>query len=96
MGVDLDKLQALHAATTPGEWIGNYNDENEVAVDKHTPVAWFQFGGQGQSDSEFTAAIHNAFPVLVEELEHLREHKRWNEAVREIATCKETTNEKTD
>lgn len=85
MAIDLDKLEALHAKATSGEWASRregsgYEHEDEFLSEigdgvqvsgTAICVAWSE-----RVDSEFIAASHNAMPALLAELRLLREFER--------------------
>ena len=59
--VDLDKLEALEKAATPGPW------------DSHNIRRYFLFVGPNQ---DFTLALRNAAPALLAEVRELRENNQ--------------------
>ena len=48
--IDLDRLDELYAAATPGEWSAWLPPIN---------------GGEDNPDCQFIAAVHNAYPALI-------------------------------
>jgi hypothetical protein len=73
--LDLDNLEQLHAAATPGPWERRENDpmfaDLVVAPNepfgRHIPAEAHQ-----PEDAEWIAAIHNAAPALIAELREAR------------------------
>ena len=68
MTLDLDKLEALYAVATPGEWFIEVDGENDtiVLVSGTTEIAEFPFYApfRHKPNESFVAALHNAFPAL--------------------------------
>jgi hypothetical protein len=75
---DIDLLESLYAASTPGEW--------EVIADSFDPPEWFMIVRSGNKlivgptepmienpDFVFITAAHNAMALLLFELRNLRE-----------------------
>ena len=78
---ELEKLEALHAAATPGEWTPDI-DQDRLTVDLASRqrtgdephdwiapyVAGFEASDGGIADCEAIAALHNAFPAVAKAL----------------------------
>ena len=68
--VDLDKLEALEKAATPGPWAPDWNDPRSIFSQDGTgrvickPRDW--------QDVDFLVALRNAFPELLGEVRELR------------------------
>lgn len=80
--VDLDALDAAHAAATPGEWSAStpyreidgsercfVSKQNKAPIVGITITAETQF----EADARAIAAYHNAYPEMAAELRALRE-----------------------
>ena len=82
---DIDRLEALHAAATPGEWESRhygtcYEDDedflNEIGDGVQVASTAINLASCDRADSYFIAASHNAMPELIAELRQLREFER--------------------
>ncbi len=78
--VDLDALEKLWAATTPGEWwtqkYSNYTGWSIFAPNAGCIAErWYSTGQQDEipRNDLFIAAAHNTLPALIDELRELRE-----------------------
>ncbi|NKR60235.1 hypothetical protein GS474_16010 [Rhodococcus hoagii] len=89
MTIDLDKLEQLHAKTTPGLWSLDpveYAANDCCWAEGHWDVdgengGWVVHAGE-QPDAEWIVEIHNAAPALIAEL---REARAAVERVRALA-----------
>jgi hypothetical protein len=80
--VDLDALDAAHAAATPGEWV-DYCWSDVVAItngavkvdtrEAQIHVCEVRRGPDGDADCRAIATLHNAYPAMAAELRALRE-----------------------
>lgn len=74
--VDLDRLDALHAAATPARWSVKHNAKHEESRVYAGTNQRAVFDGRlllGQhEDAELAVALHNAWPAISAELRRLR------------------------
>ena len=80
--IDLDELDRLHAAATPGRWCRDADIESAVdCLDSDEATEWFEARrrrGFSVIESEFeenrasAIALHNAYPALAAEIRALR------------------------
>ena len=73
--VDLDALDALHAAATAGEWTNCFGDTVDSV--NGARIAWCDTDVGPDDDGEFhnaalIVALHNAYPALAAELRRAR------------------------
>jgi hypothetical protein len=94
--LDLDALDQLHAAATPGEWsveVEEYGASGCVAIPEINrnfhDTEWadpLDFE-RDQSNAAAIAALHNAYPEIAEEIRTLRQQigmiREYNEALRQ-------------
>jgi hypothetical protein len=81
--VDMDALDQLHAAATPGEWSGGLHalHENEDIERYGAPYVqlanggWEIIGFFPLSDVKQCAALHNAYPAIAAEIRALRQER---------------------
>ena len=84
MPIDIDKLEALHAATTTGEWrtiADSFNPPEHFIVSGDGVFGSEQIAGPSaamtvNADYDFIAASHNELPAILSELRLLREFER--------------------
>lgn len=69
---DLDELERLSAAATPGEWRSEWSPEGNHAA-LYAPVVGLIAEVFGPSDADAIRTAHNAVPALVAEVAALRE-----------------------
>jgi len=83
--IDLDEVERLYNAATPGDWHGDRQDgsikyrltsgddcELVLAVDHKNFTSGF-LGDRGKEDAALIIALHNAFPALLAELRENRQ-----------------------
>ena len=90
--IDLDKLDKLHEAAAPAEWIAH---RSEIIRRDNDTEPWFIIGDLSSDDSpgtmnaEFVVALRNAYRSMSAEMRRLTvENARMREALKE--TCCET------
>ena len=102
--VDLDRLQALHEAATPGPWArrgdvsikADPNGFSDVLIPGPVRCGRYCLGGSSDievesSDLDLIVAMRNALPALLAEVRALRaERERTEAALREIASLGES------
>ena len=73
--IDLDKLDKLHEAAAPAEWIAH---RSEIIRRDNDTEPWFIIGDLSSDDSpgtmnaEFVVALRNSYPAMAAELRRLR------------------------
>ena len=72
---NLDELERLHAAATPGEW-RLVTDTGEVFADNTHRAGVRGASPSSNADVHCAVATHNALPGLIAELRALREVER--------------------
>jgi hypothetical protein len=72
--VDLDALDALHAAATPGEFSFGVRDDGSAWYSIGLPLSEHIQGDIycDRHNLKFIAALHNAYPAIAAELRALR------------------------
>lgn len=84
MSAEIDRLRALHAAATPGEWTlhertvalgdtGDYDGWLEVRIGD-ARIGITSEGDDDEADRNLRSCVesHNALPALLDEIERLR------------------------
>lgn len=73
---DLARLDALYAASTPGEWyrLGRAIHQDGDGLAMLERIARFD-GENGEAKAELIAALHNAWPMLRDKLRELSEER---------------------
>lgn len=85
--IDLDALDALHAAATPGEWQAVMNHcyceirvEDGQIGDMCASTCWSENNDNlelSEANAKVAAALHNAYPAISKELRELRTERDW-------------------
>ena len=82
----LAELRRLHEAATPGPWRHAYHGTFEVEAEPNVLVADTGGLGHAKQDAHLIAAMHNALPALLNELDLLRREKAgWSPSLLSIA-----------
>lgn len=69
----IERLRALYAKATPGEWFADDDGSNRFIFANVVSCAIIDFTGPAQiADCELVAQLHNAFPELAAEIERLQ------------------------
>lgn len=77
MMIDIERLNELHAKTTPGEWSNCMDGQSrysEICATSNDGPCPIGFGLNARNDGDFTAELHNAWPEIAAELQEL---ERW-------------------